>query len=152
MLFVNEMFFRPFDATRPVWESSSPLFLSSATSSLAYISTINPVLGGLLWSLCVLWAMVIICLLRSHCFMRLVCSLPPIPLSLFFSLLFKQYLARSLLRYAASMSTRSLSPSLITPHYLFFTFCILLLSTFTFCLLLYVISDVHCCTDASTEI
>ena len=71
---------------RPVWQSSPPLFLSSPTSSPAYISSINPVLGGLLWSLCVLWAMVIICLLRLHCFMCLVCTLPPCrPFSLSYS-------------------------------------------------------------------
>lgn len=78
---VNEMFFRPVDDTRSVWESSSPLSLSSPASSHAYISSIIPVLGGLLWSLCVLWAMVIICLLRSHCFMCLD-SLPSLFLSL----------------------------------------------------------------------
>lgn len=93
--FVNEMFFRPVDDTGPVWESFLPLFLSSPTSSLAYISSINPILGGLLWSLCVLWAMVIICLLRSRCFMRLVCSSPGfVLLSLFLSLI--QTLSRSL--------------------------------------------------------
>lgn len=56
---------------------SGRAFHSSPTSSRAYISSINPVLGGLLWSLCVLWAMVIICPLCSRCFMRLVCSSHP---------------------------------------------------------------------------
>lgn len=96
VLFVNEMFFRPADDTRSVWESSSLPDLSSPTSSLAYISSINPVLGGLLWSLCVLWAMVIISLLRSHCFMRLFCSIPPIPRSLSFSLSYSHYMSPNL--------------------------------------------------------
>lgn len=87
VLFVSEMFFRPVDDTGSVWVRSSPLFL------LAYISSINPVLGGLLWSLRVLWAMVIICLLCSRCFMRLFCSLPPLHPS--FSLLFTLYPAHS---------------------------------------------------------
>lgn len=118
-VFVNEMFFRPVDDTRCVWESSLPLLLSSPTSSLAYISSINPVLGGLLWSLCVLWAMVIICPLRSHCFMRLVCSLRPVPL---LSLLFTLYLARSYCLYTVLFSILNLSPllSLITLQCFFF--------------------------------
>lgn len=73
VVFVNEMFFKIADDTGPVWESILPLFFSSPSSSLAYISSINPILGGLLWSLCVLWAMVIICLLSSRFFMCLVC-------------------------------------------------------------------------------
>lgn len=60
--------FSPADVTRPVWETSSPLFLPSSIPSCTYISSINPILVELLWSLCVLWAMVIICLLRSCCF------------------------------------------------------------------------------------
>lgn len=128
VLFVNEMFFGPVDDTRPVWESSSPLFLSSPTSSLAYISSINPVLGGLLWSLCVLWAMVIICLLRSHCFMRLVCSPPPVPLSL--SLIHTISGSLSLpFPFAALFCIHVHSLPLTSPYYstvlLFFTFHLL---------------------------
>ena len=116
----QKMFFRPADVTRPVWESSSPLSpLLCSTSSLAYISSINPVLGVLLWSLCVLWAMVIICLLCSHCFMRLVCLLP------FFSP-FSRYILLTctvslLLCCSASMSFLSLSlPLLVYSTYYFF--------------------------------
>lgn len=116
VLFVNEMFFRPVDDTRPVWESSSPLFLSSPTSSLAYISSINPVLGGLLWSLCVLWAMVIICLLRSHCFMRLVCSLPPVPLPRSYSHFVSLALTASALR-CVTLRPCPLSVSVAFPYY-----------------------------------
>lgn len=126
--FVNEMFCRPVDDTRPVWESSLPLFFSSPSSSLAYISSINPVLGGLLWSLCVLWAMVIISLLRSHCFMCLVCSLPLVPRSLSpvhtISLSLSPTLSPHLC-YAASTSTLSPSLPLITRQYLFFHFACL---------------------------
>lgn len=82
------------------WQSSSPLFHSSSTSLLAYISSINPVLCGLLWSLCVLWAMVIICPLCSRCFMCLVDSLRPtfVPHSLSYS----QFISHALAAYAFS--------------------------------------------------
>lgn len=139
VLFVNEMFFRPVDDTRPVWESSSPVFLSSPTSSLAYISSINPVLGGLLWSLCVLWAMVIICLLRSHCFMRLVCSLPPDSLSLSYSHYISLTLTASALCCAIQQPCPlSLCLSLSLPHFpllLYYTsfFQVSPFVLFTFC-------------------
>lgn len=95
------------------WQSSSPLFHSSSTSLLAYISSINPVLGGLLWSLCVLWAMVIICPLCSRCFMCLVDSFRPtfVPHSLSYS----QFISHALAAYAFSLwctLTVFLSPSL----------------------------------------
>lgn len=144
--FVNEMFCRPVDDTRPVWESSLPLFFSSPSSSLAYISSINPVLGGLLWSLCVLWAMVIISLLRSHCFMCLVCSLPLVPRSLVLSLLFTPYLScshRLSLLISVMLHPRPLSllhfPLLLDSTY-FFTLLVSLLTTPTFSLLLHAIS------------
>lgn len=78
----------------------------SLASSFAYISSINPVLCELLWSLCMLWAMVIICLLRSHCFIRHVCSLLPILLPLSCSLCISVALTACspLLCYSASTS------------------------------------------------
>lgn len=137
------------------WLSGRALCLSSfssPTSSLAYISSINPVLGGLLWSLCALWAMVIICLLCSHCFMCLVCSHPPashppsLPLPLFCSLLFTLHLSHSywllpLLCYATSMSTLSASLAFITRQYLYFHHsCLFWLFSFSICCLLLCLS------------
>lgn len=63
------------NVSRLVLKSSSPLFIPNSPASLAYISFINPVSCALLWSLCLLWAMVIISLLCSHRFMRLACLL-----------------------------------------------------------------------------
>lgn len=96
--------------------------------------------------------MVIICLLRSHCFMRLACS-PPVPLSHSLSLSYSHYilLALSYCCYSASMFTLSLL-SLITLHYFFFTFIsVSHFGQFTFCLFLPVISllllSLHCYSD-----
>lgn len=116
---VSTMFFRPADVSRPVCEILSPLFLSLPTPSFAYISAINPVLGGLLWSLCVLWAMVIICLLCSHSFMMLVCFLPLLPvLSLSHYIFVTLTLSVNLNVHVQSLSFAYYSTAL--PFFLFF--------------------------------
>lgn len=143
------MFFRPADVSRPVCEILSPLFLSLPTPSFAYISSINPVLGGLLWSLCVLWAMVIICLLCSHSFMMLVCFLPLLPvlsLSLSHYILFTLTLSVNLNVHVQSLSFAYYSTALP-----FFFSSLLHSTSSTFCLLPLVIAfsllSFHCFTD-----
>lgn len=125
---------------------------SSSTSLLVYISSINPLLGGLLWSLCVLWAMVIICPLCSRCFMCLVDS-PPSSLIL--------CLIHSLSRWRSlPLPLPVLCPNPLSPPFTFLYYCITFPSPLhsplhSISVLSLVVSVSHsyfdCCTDADAQ-